>query len=157
LTSAARIAFVRNDSVSALNSIKRLYIMNADGSGQTRVSQDIQAWDIAWSPDGQSIAFTSDRANKNGIRPHRDIFVMDAKGLEQRNLTRNATACVSEFPAWSFEGTQIAFDSNCQGAWFQVYVMRADGSHFQRITNSEGHDRHPTWSPDGRQITFDSN
>ncbi|HEX9074996.1 MAG TPA: hypothetical protein VF932_04425 [Anaerolineae bacterium] len=245
LKSAERIAFVRNDSVSAVNSIKRLYIMNADGSGLTSISQDIQAWDIAWSPDGnriaftcpldnnleicavdadgshpvrltnntgddlnptwspdgrqitfasnrdgnfqiysmncdgsglnrlthtsanemqpawspdgRSIAFTSDRANKNGIRPNRDIFVMDAKGMEQTNLTHNATACVSEFPAWSPDGAQIAFDSNCQGAWFQVYVMRSDGSHFRRITNSEGHDRHPTWSPDGRQIAFDSN
>jgi Tol biopolymer transport system component len=95
--------------------------------------------------------------DKTGIRPNRDIFVMDSNGAHQTNLTRNAAACVSEFPAWSPDGTEIAFDSNCEGAWFQVYVMQADGSHFRRMTNSEGHDRHPTWSPDNRQIAFDSN
>ncbi|MEP7225358.1 MAG: DPP IV N-terminal domain-containing protein [Actinomycetota bacterium] len=56
-------------------------------------------------------------------------------------------------PAWSPDGTKIAFSSRRSGS-FDVYVMNADGTGTQRLTSTKDHDSHPTWSPDGTQIAF---
>ncbi len=58
-----------------------IYVINADGSGQRRLTQDGQQ--PLWSPDGQKIAF---RSKRNG---NDDIYVMNPDGSGQRNLTRN--------------------------------------------------------------------
>ncbi len=56
-------------------------------------------------------------------------------------------------PAWSPDGTQIAFSSRVEGT-FDIYTMSADGSGSRRLTSTKEHDSHPTWSSDGRMIAF---
>ena len=69
-------------------------------------------------------------------------------------LTDNNAADVN--PAWSPDGTQIAFASDRDGN-FEIYVMDADGSNQTRLTNNDAWDVIPAWSPDGTQIAFTSN
>ena len=57
-----------------------VHVMNADGSGQQRLTT--QGAQPDWSPDGQKIAFMSER-DGNG-----EIYTMNADGSQQRNLTR---------------------------------------------------------------------
>ena len=57
--------------------------MNADGSGQRRLTRSRHDGFPAWSPDGRKIAFFSQR-DGNG-----EVYVMNADGSGQRNLTRN--------------------------------------------------------------------
>jgi TolB protein len=66
-----------------------IYVMNADGSGQTRLT-DHQSLDAApaWSPDGRSIAWITDRAGKG----FRDIWAMGADGSRPHRITFHATA-----------------------------------------------------------------
>ena len=80
-----------------------------------------------------------------------EIYVMAADGSQPTRLTRNSARDLS--PAWSPDGTQIAFDSYRDGNW-EIYVMAADGSQPTRLTRNDAIDGIPAWSPDGTQIAF---
>jgi hypothetical protein len=56
-------------------------------------------------------------------------------------------------PAWSSDGTRLAFASNREGN-LRVYVADAAGERPHRITDGPGQDRWPVWSPDGRWLLF---
>jgi hypothetical protein len=58
-------------------------------------------------------------------------------------------------PAWSPDGSQIAFGSSRDGGW-DIYVINADGSGLRRLTTHGARDDSPAWSPDGSQIAFTS-
>ena len=85
-----------------------------------------------------------------------NIYVMNANGSNQKNLTDNLT--FSTDPSWSSDGQQIAFTSAVDGPP-QIYVMNVDGSDLKQLT----HDKTPTgtyspfWSPDGKYIIYISN
>jgi Tol biopolymer transport system component len=84
-----RIAFDSNHDGNA-----EVYVMKADGSGQTRLTNNpAQDGASAWSRDGSRIAFTS---NRDG---NAEVYVMKADGSGQVNLTNNPAGDGS--PAWS--------------------------------------------------------
>ena len=58
-------------------------------------------------------------------------------------------------PAWSPDGTRIAFASDRDGQR-DVWVMNADGTDQVRLTDDPAADAHPAWSPDGARVTFES-
>ena len=60
------------------------------------------------------------------------------------------------FPAWSPDGTELAFASFHNNDW-DIHISQADGSDTRRVTTFPGRDWQPTWSPDGSQIAFASN
>lgn len=57
-------------------------------------------------------------------------------------------------PAWSPDGSQIAFASRRDGN-HDLYVMNTDGSNVVRLTDGPGIDLSPDWSPDGSRIAFE--
>ena len=140
----ARIAFT-----STRDGNLEIYVMNADGKGQTNVTRNA-ATDAqpSWSPDGKRIAFMSER-DKN-----HEIYVMNADGSGQVRITNHPAS--DSLAAWSPDGKRIAFTSKRDGN-HEIYVMNADGSGQVRITNHPSHDFAPTWSPDSSRIAFTSN
>ncbi|MBI2836667.1 MAG: PD40 domain-containing protein [Chloroflexi bacterium] len=129
---------------------REIYIMNADGSGQTRLTNN-PAYDAdpVWSPDGSKIAFSSYRDG------NREIYVMNADGSNQTRLTNNSAADYG--PSWSPDGSKIAFESYRDGNW-ETWVMNADGSNPTQLTNIVFYSNSgPAYSPDGSKIVFHSN
>ena len=115
IASLGRIAFV-----SGRDGDSEIYVMNADGSGVSRLTDNPgRDWNPRWSPDGGRIAFTSDRDGDS------EIYVMNADGSGVSRLTDNSAD--DHNPSWSPDGGRIAFNSDRDGGW-EIYVMNADGS-----------------------------
>jgi Tol biopolymer transport system component/DNA-binding winged helix-turn-helix (wHTH) protein len=102
----------------------------------------------AWSPDGNRIAFASNRDGKA------EIYLMNTDGSNVRRLTNNLSDDYG--PKWSPDGRKILFDSDRDGNK-EVYVMDADGGNQTRLTSNTATDSATSWSPDGSQIAFASN
>lgn len=121
----------------------KLYMMNADGSNVTRLT-NFSAFLSSWSPDGSKIVFYSHRDGSN------QLYIMNADGSNVTRLTH--TSSDESNPAWSPDGSKIAFASQRNGNG-QIYVMNPDGSHEVALTSATGNWR-PTWSPDGSKLAF---
>ena len=76
---------------------------------------------------------------------------MDSDGTNQKRLTENQAE--NWHPASSPDGTKVAFVSNQNGGFVQIYVMDADGKNRIKLTDGEW-DENPDWSPDGQKIAF---
>jgi hypothetical protein len=80
-----------------------------------------------------------------------EIFVVRSNGSGDTRLTDHPAR--DEDPAWSPDGTRIAFTSDRDGSR-AVHVMNGDGSGVTRLTPTEAASYDPAWSPDGHLIAF---
>ncbi len=78
---------------------------------------------------------------------------LDPDGGEPVNLTSHPAS--DEAPAWSPDGSRIAFESNRDGD-SDVYVVNADGTDLRPLTANTVDDHTPSFSPDGTQLVFSS-
>ncbi len=123
-----------------------LCIMNADGSGQTNLTEGAgNVWEFVWSPDGSRLAFG------RSTRPA-EIWLMNPDGSGKQNLT-NDPADDSGF-AFSPDGARIAFSSDRAGKNTQIFLMNSDGSDVVQLTDNDLYNSQPVWSPDGTAIAF---
>lgn len=116
-----------------------IYIMNTDGTGQARLTNDIFTGDAApvFSPDGTQIVFHSDRSG--GF----EILVMNSDGS---GITQLTTTDYNVQPHWSPSGEQIVFESLRDTPLpLGHYVMDSDGSSQTRITNNSTVENNAAW------------
>ena len=147
------IAFYGEKNLGGVQ-VMQIFVMAADGSGKpTALTADpVGASSPEWSPDGSRIAFTSLRHGQNADESwDREIYVMDADGENETRLTEHPAKDAS--PAWSPDGTSIAFSSDRAGS-DDIYVMDASGGEPVQLTDSPESDGFPSWSPDGSMIAF---
>jgi Tol biopolymer transport system component len=102
----------------------------------------------AFSPDGQRIAFASNRSG--GF----EIYVCGGDGSNPVQLT-SMKAPDTGTPAWSPDGKQIAFDSRLEGH-SDIFVINAEGGSPHRLTTEPYDNELPSWSRDGHWIYFTS-
>ena len=132
-----------------------IYVMDADGSHETNLTRnEVADWGPDWLPDGDAIAFNS-AMKTGGSGLYGYVVAPDGSGL------RRISHRYVEYPAWSPDGSRIAFMAQEPGASgsnpdYNIFVMSADGTGVMRLTNAPGEDGWPAWSPDGSKIVFSS-
>ena len=121
----------------------QVQVVPVDGSAEPRVVTEdpVQADGPAWSPDGTRIVFTSLRHGQNADGTwNREIYLMAADGTDQVRLTEDAAN--DGAPAWSPDGTRIAFHSDRAGD-DDIYLMDSDGTNIVRLTDDPAADDFP--------------
>ena len=81
-----------------------------------------------------------------------NVTLVDAGGSVVRSTTQEGTS-PNEWPAWSPDGTRIVF-AGASTEGFDLYVMDADGTNVERVTDAPDDEVTPAWSPDGERILY---
>jgi Tol biopolymer transport system component len=155
----AHIAFLRLAQIDGKEYVFDFYMMDADGTGKTKLSEQHtnrlmdypaswRAESSPWSPAGM-LAFSQGKIRGTGADA--EIYTAMLEGSALLKLTDHPGADWG--PAWSPDGTKIAFVSDRDGNW-EIYVMGADGSNPVNLSRDPGQDLLPKWSPDGRHIAY---
>ena len=167
-------AWSSDGSKIAFTSDGQIWTMAADGSGATQLTSSGANYQPTWSPDGSKIAFTSSRAGIAcggpfvGDDPASEIWVMNADGSNQTPLTSQSR--ISDSPAWSPDGTRIAwqsmrlfYDANeevCLPDPPEIWVTDPDGTDQRFVVRDNDASfiptMNPAWSPNGTRIAFSS-
>jgi Tol biopolymer transport system component len=158
-----RITFeVQSHDYDEVYGNREIYVMNADGTGETRLTNNpANDSNPTWSPDGKYLAFTSDRDGQS------EIYVMNVEEMLQGDEDKAVIRLTNHpahdrKPAWSPDGTRIAFTSDRHGS-NGIYIIHVKDTP-QGIEVSEPtrliYSRHyywaPAWSPDSKRIVFSS-
>lgn len=117
----------------------------------TKLLSDGQGNDFApaMSPDGQRVAFYSDRTG------HADLMVLDLKTNELHNLTADIRNETTPYVfgertywrlkvAWSPDGGELVFLSPRDGN-YELFVVRPDGTGLRRLTTTATSEITPAW------------
>jgi Tol biopolymer transport system component len=126
-----------------------LFISNADGSAERPLTQPGSLdYNPSWSPKGDWIAFTSERAGSA------DLFRVHPDGTGLERLTDDPA--YDDQAAFSPDGARIVFVSTRAAGTANLWILDAATHKAMPLTSGHGGDFRPSWSPDGAWIAFSS-
>jgi TolB protein len=137
-----------------------LYVMKADGSGETRLttSPQVSEGQPAWSPDGTRLLYR--KTPDNPITQNADLWQIDVNPAAPNPRPVLQRTGDERYPSWSPDGTKIVFrgdqDLVDHSGDEELYLMNADGTGVVQLTHNTVFDSAPAFSPDGSRILFES-
>jgi TolB protein len=118
-----------------------VYVAQPDGSDTRRVTR---GWNVDATSDGGRLVFV------DGIGDYgSSVYVINEDGTERERILRNAN-----WPAWSPDGSRVAFLRRVRGESFDVYVLDVKTKRVRRLTDAGSYEWAPTWSPDGQRLAI---
>jgi TolB protein len=141
-----RVAFWRTKAPFGPGSI---WVMDADGGHQHRLTRGFDARDPAWNPAGTRLVFT------RIVGSNFDLWTMRASdGGDLRQLTSGPALDFE--PAWSPSGGEIAFTrGHEQGDVGDIFVINLRSNGLSHVTRTQAYDHQVGWAPDGTQLVFE--
>jgi Tol biopolymer transport system component/imidazolonepropionase-like amidohydrolase len=121
-----------------------LWLMPVGGAARRLTSDPALDTAPAWSPDGRSLAYSSDRGGSM------NIWIRDLDDGTDRQVTRLAAAAME--PAWSPDASRLAF-VDAEG---QLQVVDVKSGAVRKIHDHLNEPGRPSWSPDGTAVVVSS-
>ena len=125
-----------------------IYLMTFNGVERALIRTAANEREPTCSPDGRTVVFASDASGSY------QLYRTAINGTVPVQIT--STNGMNFAPAYSPDGSQIAFVSTRNNGVPSIWVMNADGSSPRQVTTDLGRDTTPSWGPDGRQLLFSS-
>ncbi len=141
--------------VAERGEIVDIFVSTLDGTQTRQISDpddDGYVSNPHWSPDGRSLLYAR--------WPHYDmpwdeiaIVVVNIESGERQTIA-GGSRVVNNWPTWSPDGAYIAYLSDRDGEYPNLWRMRPDGSDAECLVDEPSDHRSPAWSPDGTKIAY---
>jgi dipeptidyl aminopeptidase/acylaminoacyl peptidase len=141
-----QIVFERdNSSLSKPADAKAVFVVASDGSGPRRLTPwaENSGDNPDWSPDGKWILFHTHVDDAGQAQ----YFLIHPDGTGRRMISHFPKGTFIGSASFSPDGRSITFAKGPQGGNIDVYTMRVDASHIERLTRSKLWDSAPDWGP----------
>jgi Tol biopolymer transport system component/DNA-binding winged helix-turn-helix (wHTH) protein len=142
------IAFVRTTE-----GVTGIFVVPALGGSERRIVNDAVGLghfiQLGWSPDGKRIVYS-----RYGATGAQQIFTVNLDTLVSQPLAPEPTCWDAAEPAYSPDGSQIAFVCTSSGAVYDIYVASITDGRLHRLASMSGDAQGLTWSADGSRIIF---
>lgn len=138
--------------------VREILSMDLTDRYVTNLTQTVaDDWLPRFNSSGTHLLFVSERSDLRRVpytQKHSDIFIMEANGNFQRNLTNTSTN--EGGASFSRDGGRIFFHSDRNGN-YDIFVMNTDGEHAMTIIDEPSDDVNPYASPVSDEIVFFTN
>ncbi|MDQ6678322.1 MAG: S9 family peptidase [Acidobacteriota bacterium] len=151
------------EGMTRFNDNRRLHIFLLDlATGKTRqlTTGDYYEHSIDWSPNGQDLAFVSNREPNQDQFFNYDLFTLHLADGGIHRLT--ATESAEYRPRWSPDGKTLVYEATKRGLTdlettmedTHVWLIGADGRNRRELVKIDNRQGEPGWSPDGSAVLF---
>ncbi|MCA1584279.1 MAG: amidohydrolase family protein [Acidobacteria bacterium] len=126
-----------------------IHVVPASGGKPVNITNDAALdTDPAWSPDGGSLVYSSDKDSAQ-----LQLWIRDLKGGSARQVTRLSTQ--PQGASFSPDAKKIVF-FNVDGMWrvAQMSVLDTESGAVTKIHDTLPQPGTPTWSPDGKRVAL---